>query len=361
MASKKKVPADGPDQQDSSTPPPAQPPVDLITKLELYLEKNWRKVVILLSVVVAGVIVYFYTKYKKEDEMTVSNNAFTSATTRSDFEAVMKDHPGTAAAGSALFEIADRQLAASETAAAKATLEKFIADFPKHPLYYNALLGLGSICEQLGETDKADGYFAQVVEAGDKSPLAPLATIHRAELLVGKGELTKAKEIYDTFGPDYKGDPFVQKASERLAALEVRIKREAAPEAPVEPEPEPEPKPEIKPIPPTPGGANKPVDPAPAGTTDPAPEGTTDPAPEGTTDPAPEGATDPAPEGTTDPAPEGTTDPAPEGTTDPAPEGTTDPAPEGTTDPAPEGTDDPAPEGTTDPAPEGTADPAADE
>ena len=45
MASKKKVPADGPDQQDSSTPPPAQPPVDLITKLELYLEKNWRKVV----------------------------------------------------------------------------------------------------------------------------------------------------------------------------------------------------------------------------------------------------------------------------------------------------------------------------
>ena len=248
MASKKKIPADGPsDSGGDSTPPPATPPVDLITKLELFFERHWRPVVGALVILVTIVVVYFWIKYKKEDTMTASNQAFTSAVTRSDFEQVVKDHPGTVAAGSALYAIADRQLAEpGETGlkGAQATLEKFLADFPDHNLRENALMGLGGIAERLGDMDKANGYFQQVIDAGDKTSLGPLAAIYQTELLVAKGELEKAKEAYEAFGVNYVGSPFVDKAAERLEALERRIARKAAPTAPAEPEPVKEPAPE---------------------------------------------------------------------------------------------------------------------
>ncbi len=147
------------------------PPLDAITKLELFLEKHWRTVVAVLVATVAAVVIFFYLKYKREDAMTQANNAFTAAVTRSDFEGVVKAHPGTIAAGSALYEIADRQLAAAELEGAQASLEKFISDYPDHKLRENALLGLGGISEKQGELDKASDYFQQVVDMGDKTSL----------------------------------------------------------------------------------------------------------------------------------------------------------------------------------------------
>ena len=291
MASKKKVPAGGPsdsgagDPKPDAPPAPVAPPIDALTRLELYLEKNWRKVVIVLVVFVLAVVAYFYMKYKREDAMTQANHAFTSATTRTDLEKVADDHPGSVAAGSALFSIADRQMAASEYEAAVATLKKFTADFPDHPLYYRALLGLGSAAEKQGKSDEAAGYFQQVIGAGDKSELVPLATICKIELMVAKGELDKAKEEYEAFGVNFTGSPFVEKAIDRLKAVEMRIKLANAPEAPEEPA-DPEPGPE----------KTEPEDPTKADPTE-TPPADTGGAPDGTpenegTAPAPGGETE---------------------------------------------------------------------
>ncbi len=45
-------------------------------------------------------------------------------------------------------------------------------------------------------------------------------------------------EIYESFAVNNVGSPFIGKAEERMAAVEAKIKRQAAPEAPVEPAPE---------------------------------------------------------------------------------------------------------------------------
>ncbi|MGI9240011.1 MAG: tetratricopeptide repeat protein, partial [Verrucomicrobiales bacterium] len=237
MASKNQLPADGPPQH-GGEPEPFVPPVDAITKLELFLEKHWRMVVTVLAVVVTAVIIFFYLKYKREDAMTQSNNAFTAAATRADFEGVVEDHPGTVAAGSALYEIADSQIAEAELDGGQATLEKFVSDYPDHKLRENALLALGGISEKQGDLDKAHDYFQQVIDAGDKTSLVPLATICQTEILVAKGELEKALEIYESFAVNNVGSPFIAKAEERLAAVEAKIDRKAAPVAPVEPAPE---------------------------------------------------------------------------------------------------------------------------
>ena len=151
MSSKNKLPADGPSHHVGEHEP-LVPPLDAITKLELFLEKHWRMVVAVLVVTVAAVVIFFYLKYKREDAMTQANNAFTAAVTRSDFEGVVTAHPGTIAAGSALYEIADRQLAAAELEGAQASLEKFISDYPDHKLRENALSGEGPT----GEDDRTD-------------------------------------------------------------------------------------------------------------------------------------------------------------------------------------------------------------
>ena len=259
MASKKKVPATTPADSGGGTPAPAELPVDAITKLEVFLEKNWKIVVTILAIVVLAVIVYFYMKYKREDTVTKANNVFMAAETRADLEAVIKKHPGTAAAGSALYSIADRQMAAQELDGAASSLKKFIADYPDHGLYYNALLGLGGILEKQGKLDEANGYFQQVVDAGDESPLAPLAAIRQTEILVAKGELEKAQEAYEAFGVNYSGSAFIPKATERLEAVKERIALKAAPEAPVEPVPESEKKAEETTT--DPDGAKKTTDP----------------------------------------------------------------------------------------------------
>ena len=257
MATKKKIPADGPEQlatagHGGDTPEVAHPPVDFITKLEIFLEKNWKLVVTALVLFVIAVVIYFYQKYKTEDEMTTSNNAVTAADTRSDLESVYKKFPGTVAAGTALFEIADRQIKSDEPKAAVGTLQKFIADFPDHPLRQNALLGLGSIEQNNGDYAKAQEYFKQVLDGGGE--LAPFADMFRAETLISEGKLDEAKEIYDNFGPTYTGSPLVDKAADRMEALEKRIARRDAPVPPVEPAPEP--KPEEAAPKPTPGAPN---------------------------------------------------------------------------------------------------------
>ena len=305
MASKKKLPAHGPSDH-LGEHAPLVPELDAITKLELFLEKHWRMVVALLAALVTLIVIYFYLKQKKETTMTEANNAFTAAVTRTDFEEVVKAHPGTIAAGSALYEIANRQLAEADLEAAQASLQKFVSDYPDHKLRENALLSLGGISEKQGDLDQANGYFQQVVDAGNKSSLAPLATICQTEILVAKGELEKAKEIYESFGVNHVGSPFVEKAIERLAAVEAKIERKAAPEAPVEPAPEEPaaPEPSTAPVDPSGGGAAAPV---PAEPGEVAPEDATEPAPE----PADETATD-SPEPSAEPA----TDQSAEETTD---------------------------------------------
>ena len=243
MASNKELPAAG-HPEHGGEHAPAELPVDAITKLEMFLERRWRTVVSLLALFVAIVVVYFYMKYKNENAVTEANNAFMAAETRADLEGVLKTHAGTAAAGSALYSIADRQLAVQKFDEARASLEQFVSDYPDHGLHFNALVGRAGIAEKQGKLDEAQAHFQKVIDAGDQSALAPLAAIGQAELFVSRGELEKAKQLYESFGVNYSGSPFVPKATQRLEAVEKRIALKAAPEAPVEPAPEPAPAPE---------------------------------------------------------------------------------------------------------------------
>jgi predicted negative regulator of RcsB-dependent stress response len=245
------------------------------TAIELLLQQHGKKLFALLLI---GVVVgcgWFIMNSLNKEKMAESGAAFTAANTINELNSVVDKYAGSAAAGNALLMMADRHQSNGDNEDARAALLKFTKDYAKHPLIDQGLLSLGILSAKSGNADEANKYFAQIVDKGTTSELAPLAMMRQAEILLGKGELTAARDLYDNIPKKFIGTPFFPVIEERIKAIERRITLAENPPPAPEEDPEEtkeEPKTETEPIvvpeitPATPADAT-PADAAPADAT----------------------------------------------------------------------------------------------
>ncbi len=318
--------------KESTDGPPVQQTVHHDhTGFEELFEKHGKKIIIGVCVLLIAVSAIFIMNALGKEKAKEAARAFTSAGTKGEFEAVMKNYPGSTAAGNALLMLADRlQVTGDEEGLkdAKTKLIQFVTDFKKHPRYYQGVLSLGVVYESLGEISEASAKYKEVAAAGDKTELAPLAIMRQAELAVAAGSLKEANDLLGNIARQFPGTPFFDQIEARIKTLEQKILLAENP--PPEPEPEPEPKVDPK----TPSTPTAPPIKADPSITPPAPPIKADPSltPKPTTPTTPD-STPPSGDSTPKP-PVGTTTPEPESTEETKDDAATS---EETTTPAPDG------------------------
>jgi predicted negative regulator of RcsB-dependent stress response len=230
----------------SSQPNPAtEPVVPTLSASEVWLEKNFKKVVMLCIAVIVVAIVYGVIRYRTDEVALEAAMAFTGADTVEGLDAVISKYPGSVAAGNALLAKADLLWEKNQKDSSAGALKKLLADFSGHPLLVEAKMSLASRLDAMGEKAEAKKLFEEIISQNPDSHATPLAEIRLGDLLWTEGKVEEAKEIYSSLPSKYPGtnQPFFDQSQDRLkwisAALPTKEvdapKPPPAPEAPATP------------------------------------------------------------------------------------------------------------------------------
>jgi predicted negative regulator of RcsB-dependent stress response len=205
---------------------------------ERFLEKHFKKLLIGVGVVAVAVAAVLVHRQRSEEQRVREGQAFAAAVSVEDYRKVIANYPGTAAAGSAQFMLA--QLAEKNSPAeAIGELERFLADYPDHPLRDHAAFRAAVLMIAKGDTEGGIGKLDSFLRNYSDSEVSPVARIRKGDALAALGRTDEARKVYEDLIADvsFAGSPFFQLAENRLAQVKLK------PPVEVEFVPEPEPKP----------------------------------------------------------------------------------------------------------------------
>lgn len=211
------------------------------TGAEKFLEDNFRKIVWLFIILVASLIAYGFIHHQNTLKANEAAEAFTSVKTVEDCDLVISRYAGTNAAANALLAKADLLWDQNKKTSAVDALKEFTTKHASHPLAVQALLGLGSKLDAMGDHKEAQAIFERITREFPSSEAAPLAHVRLGDLLWADGKADDAKKAYEDLAVKFPDLPEFQNISqERLdwIAAALPTKEVDPPPAPkVEPKP----------------------------------------------------------------------------------------------------------------------------
>jgi predicted negative regulator of RcsB-dependent stress response len=187
---------------------------------EQFLENNFKKHLNHFIAVVIFLGIYGAARYFSHRAEVKAGEAFASAKTVEDLDLVIQSHKGSAAAGSALLQKADLLWEQNSKSTSVDALREFVKNHGDHPLLAQALLGLGSKLEALGQRGEAKPVFERLVTEFAKSDLAALAELRLGDLAWADGKEEEAKKIYEGLPAKFAGasadNAFIPQSESRL-------------------------------------------------------------------------------------------------------------------------------------------------
>jgi TolA-binding protein len=186
------------------------------TPTEAFLEKNFRKIVLLVVIAVAAVAVIGMVRYKSHQTGLAAAELVSSAKTVEDCDLVVQKYPGSVAAGNAMLVKADLLWKANKKDSAIGVLKDFTKSFPKHPFFLSALMGLASKLESAGDKGEAKAIYERMSSEFGKSEFAPLAQIRLGDMLWADGKDEEAKKLFEGLPSKYPGELSVNMSQNRL-------------------------------------------------------------------------------------------------------------------------------------------------
>jgi predicted negative regulator of RcsB-dependent stress response len=206
------------------------------------IERNRTKIlagITIGAIVLCGVLVTGQLKKQKHLEASA---AYTAAAGKADIaalDAVVVNFPGSIGAGNALLKKADLQVDQGKPEDARATLERFTAEFASHPRHPQGLFALANLFHVAGDREKAKAHYEKVIAAQKDGELTPLARIRLGDLALEAGDTKAADQLYQESYTLHPGNPFFEYAEEKIALLKVGNPPEVAKPAPPAPPAEP--------------------------------------------------------------------------------------------------------------------------
>jgi predicted negative regulator of RcsB-dependent stress response len=205
---------------------------------EAFLERNQKGMIVLGIALVAATAGWIVVKGVKEGAEEDAGAILVKSEGVPELQALVKDKPDTAAAGSAQLVIAAKQWDAGQQEAAVETLKGFISSKPEHPGVISAKASLASRLMQLGQKDEAQKLFTELVGDPAARYVAPYALISLGDMQKAEGKLDEAEQSYKKAQSDYGTNPLATGAAERLKLLRFKAPVEIeAPPAPPAPKP----------------------------------------------------------------------------------------------------------------------------
>lgn len=204
------------------------------SKFEQFLDHHQKKLIVAAILIALGVVAYVVWVGLEEAKQHDAGSALVKADKLADYQDVIKAHPGSHAAATAMPLLADMQWQDSQPDAIK-TLQDFLAQHPEHPAAHTASVSLGLRLLEQRKTDDAKEILSAIAESHPDSYIAPLACIALGDIAKAKGELTNAKTWYEKArGDSERGNAFLDMANGRIAIVNAKppVKIKPAPPKP---------------------------------------------------------------------------------------------------------------------------------
>jgi predicted negative regulator of RcsB-dependent stress response len=206
---------------------------------EAFLDRNQKGLIAFAILLAIGAVCAVIYRGVERSRQETAGAALTKAKDLASLQAVVDEHSGTIAAGSALVLLADSQWTDGKKDEAIGTLEKFIAASPTHPAIATAKANLGSKLMVQGKTGDASRVFEDLAADSSARLIAPFALISLGDIARAAGDIAKAETSYNKAKSDFPESSFADMASKRLAVLKakapVEIEAPPAPEKPADP------------------------------------------------------------------------------------------------------------------------------
>jgi predicted negative regulator of RcsB-dependent stress response len=233
---------------------------------EQFLDNNQKNLIILTVLLVIGAAALVVYRGIEKSRQETAGAALNKAADLPSLQAVIQEHAGTHAAGSAMVLLAENQWNAGQQDAAITTLRNFISANADHPAFPTAQASLGSKLMAQGKSADASAVFQQIADDPKARFITPYALISLGDIARAAGDLDKAEASYNRAKTDFPDSSFTDTATQRIASLRatppVEVEPPPAPPAEVAP-PAAAPAPTAVPAPPT-APAESPAPAAPA-------------------------------------------------------------------------------------------------
>ena len=164
------------------------------SKLDQFLEKNQKKLIILALLIFIGVIVFVFLRGYEAMTEEKAGAKLLEANSEEDYNAVITQFPDRIAAGTAASNIAS--LRTNDEDAIKA-LSHFIATYSDHPLVPNAKFNLASRQINAGKTEEAQATLEDLIEHTDIEFLLPKAKLALGDIALGNNDKKTAENYYN--------------------------------------------------------------------------------------------------------------------------------------------------------------------
>ncbi len=198
---------------------PSDPPVVLTaeSRIEKFLEKNFRKVVLALLLVVMLLTGLFTSRHFTAQRNLEAAEKFSSSTSVEDCDVVIQKYPGSTAAGNSLLQKADLLWQQGKKQSSIDALQEFLKSLPSHNLRDSATIALGTKQAAMGDKDAARATFENFLKSSPQDELAPAADIQLGDLLWQEGKDEEARKHFESLLQKYPGkmSMFTQALDER--------------------------------------------------------------------------------------------------------------------------------------------------
>ncbi|MFQ3577918.1 MAG: tetratricopeptide repeat protein [Verrucomicrobiia bacterium] len=190
-------------------------------------EKYGRTIITTASVGVLAIVAYALITVGRATREAAAIAAYAKAQVSTDFAAIVRDFPGTPAAGDALLQLAGLQRDDGKFGEEETTLSRFLAEYPRHPLKLLATIALGRAQDAQGRADDAIATLLGVVSAAPASEAASMASLEAGRIAQRKGDIEQARRLLQQAAATQ-----FSSNSARSAAFELRLLEAAHPTAP---------------------------------------------------------------------------------------------------------------------------------
>jgi outer membrane protein assembly factor BamD (BamD/ComL family) len=212
----------------TSEPPAAEPSSSSIDR-EVFWLLHKQKILAgaaALLVVLLGYAVYLGIQTLQTQK---AEQAFATADSIDAWRAVIRQFPGSMAAGNAALRIAMKLRDDGKLPDSDAAYEAFVHDFPKHPLVVNGYMGRAANAETENNPDKALEQYREVTTRYPNTYQAPMALFHQGRLTEAKGQLKEAQQLFERVVQRYSNSVAAIFAEQEAGKLNDRLAPATAP------------------------------------------------------------------------------------------------------------------------------------
>src|SRR5262249_12048515 len=151
-----------------------------------------------LSIVLIAVIAFTGYRFYSDRRAAVASAALAAANTPPQNEEGITRYSNTPAGAGGYNFVAETHARGRKISEANKTLEKFIAQYPKHELVSTAKLAMAANLDSMGKVDEALAIYQQIASAYPNSYAAPLAMLSQVYILKAKNRNEDARRICET-------------------------------------------------------------------------------------------------------------------------------------------------------------------